>query len=68
MKKNVLKNIKKTWIKSVSHKIIVGFPADVPICKKQLLTLNISLEQGYIENYCLQISGVICEEKCFKKY
>ncbi|MCO6728897.1 hypothetical protein, partial [Streptomyces sp. CHA16] len=42
--------------------------ADVLICKKHMLTLNISLEQGYIEVYCVQRTGVICEEKCLQNY
>ena len=69
MKKNVSKNIKKNLnIKCKSQNYSWFSTADVPICKKHFLTLNISLEQGYIENYCLQRSGVIYEEKCFKKY
>ena len=42
--------------------------ADVLICKKHMLTLNISLEQGYIDVCCVQRTVVICEEKCLKKY
>ena len=54
MKKNVLKNIKKNLNKKCKSQNYSWFStADVLICKKQLLTLNISLEQGYIEDYCV---------------
>ena len=69
MKKNVSKNIKKNFNKKCNSQNCSWFSrADVLICKKHMLTLNISLEQGYIEVYCVQRTGVICEEKCLKKY
>ena len=69
VKKNVSKNIKKYFNKKCKSQNCSWFSrADVHICKKLMLTLNISLEQGYIEVYCVQRTVVICEEKCLQKY